>query len=97
MLDSPDAEHACLADLFSRLVYVGVVRISTSQNKHAIVAEVIEVGQKCVKSLLLAIFEESVVLLTKLIEDVVEEVERVNLVLLVRIDSAYNVNNIPNN
>ena len=54
-------------------------------------------AQECVESLLFAIFEESVVLLAKLIEDMVEEVERVYLVLLVRIDRAHNVDDIPNN
>ena len=36
-------------------------------------------------------------MLAKLIEDMVEEVERVYLVLLVRIDRAHNVDDIPNN
>ena len=44
LLNSPYAEHANLADLSSGLVYVGGVRISTPQNKQAIVAEVIEVS-----------------------------------------------------
>ena len=89
--------HACPADLPTGLVYVARIRVSTPQNEQAIVAEVIEVAQQCVESLLFAIFEESVVLLAKLIDDMVEEVERVDLVLLVRIDRAHNVDDIPYN
>mmetsp|Transcript_9815 Transcript_9815/g.12151 ORF Transcript_9815/g.12151 Transcript_9815/m.12151 type:complete len:476 (+) Transcript_9815:387-1814(+) len=86
-----DAEHARLGHDRLRLVPVRLADVAAAQQHQAVVGQVLEVAEHGVESLLLAIFEKADVLLSELLDELSEEVERVWLVLLVRIRAAYDI------
>ena len=83
MLHGADPQHACTAHSLPSLVGEKWLVIAATEAHHRVVAQVCEVGQNGVKCLILAVLEEAGVLLNKLVNNLVEEIERVWLVLRV--------------
>ena len=96
MFNSSDSDHACSSNLSTRLISVYALFV-TSENENSVVAKVLEVTHEHIERLFFAFFEEAIVLIAELSDELGEEMECIHLILRVCVHACRDVDNVLEN
>lgn len=69
MLNGADAEHASFSDFTPGLVHIRGAFVTAAHDNQAIIAQVVEVLEKCLNRLIFSALEECIILLAELCYD----------------------------